>query len=166
MSSLETRLAARLILLDEQDRILLFQYEDHDIYNPNEPFFCPFWVMPGGGLKPNETFAEAAIRELWEETGLEESNLSPCVWTRDITLNWRGEVWNHHERFFLLRTQSAAVHLGNMGADELATFQDHRWWSLSELERSDDVFLPRELSQLLSPILRDELPAEPIKLTR
>lgn len=29
------------------------------------------WILPGGGLLPNESFAEAAIRELKEETGID-----------------------------------------------------------------------------------------------
>ena len=29
-----------------------------------------YWTLPGGGLEPEETPAEAAVREVWEETGL------------------------------------------------------------------------------------------------
>src|SRR3982750_3918049 len=30
----------------------------------------PYWVLPGGGREPGETFAETAIREVHEETGV------------------------------------------------------------------------------------------------
>ena len=30
----------------------------------------PVWVLPGGGVDLNESFEEAVIREIWEETGL------------------------------------------------------------------------------------------------
>ncbi len=29
-----------------------------------------YWTLPGGGLEAGETPAEAAVREVWEETGL------------------------------------------------------------------------------------------------
>jgi 8-oxo-dGTP pyrophosphatase MutT (NUDIX family) len=28
------------------------------------------WQVPGGGLEPNESLADCAVREVWEETGL------------------------------------------------------------------------------------------------
>lgn len=30
-----------------------------------------FWVAPGGGVKGEESYEEAATREVWEETGLD-----------------------------------------------------------------------------------------------
>ncbi len=29
-----------------------------------------YWVLPGGGSEAGETFAETAVREVWEETGV------------------------------------------------------------------------------------------------
>jgi 8-oxo-dGTP diphosphatase len=55
------RNAARIVLISPAQRVLLFEARN----NQGEHF----WLMPGGGLEPDETFAEAAQRELWEETG-------------------------------------------------------------------------------------------------
>ena len=44
-------------------RLLLVEHE--------HPDWGRFWVLPGGGWQPNEMLAQAARREVREETGLE-----------------------------------------------------------------------------------------------
>jgi ADP-ribose pyrophosphatase YjhB (NUDIX family) len=47
------------IVFDERDRILLVRQSDGDV-----------WSAPGGSVDPEETPADAVVREVWEETGL------------------------------------------------------------------------------------------------
>ncbi len=48
-----------IIVRDDLGRILLVKHADKQI-----------WVAPGGSLEPGESPADAAVREMWEETGL------------------------------------------------------------------------------------------------
>src|SRR4030095_575931 len=73
VSALRVRRAARVILLDTANRVLLtrFSFADGDV------------VTAGGGVEAGETPAEAARRELVEEAGLEVEAVGACVWTRE-----------------------------------------------------------------------------------
>lgn len=48
------------VIRDPKGRILLGRRAGTDI-----------WLMPGGAVEPEETPANAAVREVWEETGLQ-----------------------------------------------------------------------------------------------
>lgn len=48
-----------VLTFDERDRVLLVRHVEGDN-----------WTSPGGMIEPYETPANAAVREMWEETGL------------------------------------------------------------------------------------------------
>jgi len=147
------RPAARVLLLDEAGRVLLFRTNFRE---------RPLWITPGGGLEDSESFEEAARRELWEETGI-EAPLGPCVWLRRHVFEFGDVLLDEDERFFVARLPvGAAVSTANFMAHEHAFMLEHRWWTVGEIGGSRDWFAPRQLAALLPPIAAGEYPAEPI----
>jgi 8-oxo-dGTP pyrophosphatase MutT (NUDIX family) len=147
------RPAARVLLIDEQDRVLLLRANvgSGDV-----------WITPGGALEPGESAEEAARRELWEETGIEAADLSVCVWTRTHSFTWGNRRYEQHERFFVARAAAPTISMANCGAEELRFLSEWRWWTAEEIAQADAVFAPRALAKVLPPILAGQYPTEPI----
>lgn len=146
---LRHRRTARVLLLDDADRLLLLQVEDE--VAPGRPW----WVTVGGGLEAGESLATAAVREVAEEVGvaLREADLGAHVWTRRARHSYADHVVEQDEDFLLARLPPGAV-LSTDGSPELAA----RWWSVGELVAAtatgSDLFWPADLAELLPTVLR------------
>ena len=148
--SLRVRRAGRVIVLDPEDRVLLFRYDDGA---PNGRHWC----TPGGGLNDGEGYLAGARRELAEETGWTDVPLGGEVHRRTLTMEYAGEIVRQHERFFLGRTGVARRALGQddvlvamHASDGIAAW---RWWTLAELDATDEVIWPRGLAGLIRSLL-------------
>lgn len=153
---MRTRRGARIVLLDQDDRILMIRHRyDGVIVVPGSPVReLFFWVPPGGGLKGDEDFLQAARRELLEETGLTEVEWGPCLWTLDADVRWGGEPVHMHERYFLARARGTeTITRAYLEPGEEQGIIDHRWWSLAELVASTETLRPVGLSGLLADVL-------------
>ena len=94
------RPAARAVVLDRRDRILLVEFKDDDGQ--------VWWATPGGGVAEAEAAEEALRRELAEEIGLVDAQLGPELWTRDATFAWNGRILHTPERIWLVRVDEHA----------------------------------------------------------
>ncbi len=152
------RPSARVVLLDCTDRILLFRCNVPGDDNPD------FWITPGGGLNDGEAYEAAAVRELWEETGLTAVELGPLIWTRHHVMLWDEKWVDSLERFFVVRTDDFVVSHANLDEKEAKFLQEPRWWSLSEIieAKDEEIFAPLRLSEFLPPIIAGEVPISPI----
>jgi len=148
--------AARVLLLDRDGRLLLLRCQEPGADRS-------FWITPGGGLEAGESHEQAALRELYEETGLSGVELGPCVWTRTHTFPWLGRTYRQRERFYLVRIDTHAVDPVGRTEDELMVLIEHRWWSASDIVSAGDAsFAPRRLGEFLSALVAGPLPSTPI----
>ncbi len=145
----DARLASRVLLLDDVDRLLLLEAQ--------RPDGGTFWLMPGGGLNDGERFDDAARREVFEETGI-HVKVGPCIWTRRHSYKWNGVQHDQYERYFIAVTRDSELKPTRPDSYIVG----YRWWTVNELIDSDQQFAPRRLPYLLPPIIRGEYPETPI----
>jgi 8-oxo-dGTP diphosphatase len=135
------RRAARLLVVDPDGCVLLFQYEDDG---------RTWWATPGGGLERDETFEEAAAREAAEELALTLTTFTP-LWCLTVNFSFRGRSIDQVERYFLVRTSRDDVRSGEIVADahRLEGIVASHWWSLAEIETTSEQIFPEGLPERL-----------------
>jgi 8-oxo-dGTP pyrophosphatase MutT (NUDIX family) len=154
-----SRIRARVLLLDPDDRVLLIHARDPD--DPDHHW----WETPGGGLEPGETDQDAAIREVAEETGLVLDHLGPCLWTRETRFHYRGREHSRVEHVYLGRTDTSVPTTALKPSDnEKLGLIERRWWTGNELAQCTDELLPPALPELLAAVLAGQIGMEPLQL--
>ncbi|WP_329109865.1 NUDIX domain-containing protein [Micromonospora sp. NBC_01699] len=156
------RRAARVLLLDGADRVLLLQY----LSDPDNPGLGYSWSVPGGGVDEGESLAQAAARELREEVGLAvhpDQLGDPVAYTSGYAdLGWA--AGNFRDDFFRLRVDSHEVDVSGMAGYELTVHVGHRWWPVPELASTRDTVHPTGLAALLTNLLTEPRPPHPHQL--
>jgi hypothetical protein len=82
------------------------------------------------------------------------------VWTREHTFEWDGRLVRQVERYYLVRVDSDAIAPQIDLAAEAV--HDVRWWTLDEIEASDEEFAPRRIAALVRDLLAHGPPDEPL----
>ena len=154
------RPAARVVLLDGEGRIFLVNAED-----PLDPYKPAWWEIPGGGIDLGEDSAVAATRELVEETGIEDVEMGPVIWTQHVQFTFGGYFFDSHEKIHVAWCDGGEYRPRHLEALEAAAFRGARWWTLDELLASTEPVLPALLRQHLAPIVAGDLPEVPIDIS-
>jgi len=104
MSDLPYRPCVGIVLINDEGLIFAGQRLDSEV---------PAWQMPQGGIDPGEKSRPAALRELWEETGVsadlvEEIGRTEDWLTYDLPPDLLGKVWGgryrgQKQRWYLFR---------------------------------------------------------------
>ncbi|MDF0531380.1 NUDIX domain-containing protein [Tsukamurella sp. 8F] len=143
------RVSARVLLFDPEGAVLLIR--GHDPQVPGSP---GFWFSVGGGVDEGEELVDAAVREVYEETGLrlDRALLRGPVFRRQAVFTFAGQRFDSVEFFFVCqvaRFTPAPVRLGEM---EAQVVDELRWCTGAELNAlaAERPVFPVELSARLA----------------
>jgi len=138
------RRTARVLLVDDQDRLLLFHDSDPGLEGRR------WWITPGGGIDPGESEEEAAVRELFEESGVVvgEADLVGPVMTRHVVHGYTDVVVDQEDVFFACWVPSFEVSDAGHTPEERVLMTGHHWWTREELTATAEVVWPADVVAL------------------
>lgn len=149
-----------MVVLDPRDRLLLINARD-----PARRDAPGWWEVPGGGIDPGESPEDAARRELWEEAGIREAEIGPCVWTQTVTFTFGGWRFEQDEWVHIARCDGTTTRPGGLEALEALAFGEQRWWDLEEILEHRPRTIPYRLPEFLPALLSDGPPPSPLDIT-
>lgn len=141
------RKGARVVLLTPENRFLLFHFK----YDGGPLAGTEYWGLPGGGVEEGESVGAAAVRELFEETGLRIADAGPAL--AESTYDFRlstGEYVVQHDWYFLVRLE-AEIPLFREGftPEERQNMMEAAWWRLADLGRLGAPPAPADMEAVL-----------------
>ncbi|OBH02393.1 MULTISPECIES: NUDIX domain-containing protein [unclassified Mycobacterium] len=154
LSTPDHRTSARVVLLDESGAVLLLCGSD-----PANPAFpdgaAPrWWFTVGGEVGKGERLAEAAARELAEETGLRVSpaDMVGPIWRRDEVFEFNGSLIDSEEFYLVHRTSRFEPSLAGRTELERSYIHAARWCDANDiavLTAAGEQVYPVQLGELL-----------------
>ena len=109
----------------------------------------PRWITPGGGIDPGETAVETAARELFEETGLKThlEELGELIQEFSGRWDWAdGENFHTYtDYFYEYQVDDFVLDKSRWTPEEHRDVLQIKWWSVSELKTTSELFAPHGL---------------------
>ena len=108
----------------KKDRVRVIVYrDDGDILLVRSRFSRQEWALPGGGVKHNESYEQAAVREVLEEIGLRVHNL-----------RYLGKA-NSHESYAKFSVRVFAAHASDYDIKCNFEIMESRWFNRDYLPK-------------------------------
>ena len=108
----------------KKDRVRVIVYrDDGDILLVKNRFSRQEWALPGGGVNRNESYEQAAVREVLEEIGLRVHNL-----------RYLGKA-NSHESYAKFSVRVFAAHASNYDIKCNFEIMEARWLNMNYLPK-------------------------------
>ena len=117
------RPSARLLITTPQRRVLLFRF----VHKTGAPAGKVRWATPGRGVEDGETFAEAAMRELREETGIHAAQMAGPVGRSEVQLQLPDGEWVLAvEQYIVAHTGTELISRDSWTVQERELMAEHR----------------------------------------
>lgn len=149
------RRTSRVLLLDPEGAALLFLTAA-----PDSSRFAR-WITPGGGADAGESHERAAIRELFEETGIVVEAVGEPVMTLDFDVAWdEADHDRGHAEYYVVRVPERFEPTStNWTDEEHVDVRGHGWFTAEELDARGEPYEPDELPQLIRRFARRDVSA-------
>ncbi|ARN84726.1 NUDIX domain-containing protein [Candidatus Nucleicultrix amoebiphila] len=158
------RKSVKILLLNDMQQLLLMCADDPQTTTVDGQYHGRYWFPIGGEIESSESIEEAALREIFEETGLKKDwiTLGPVVWYGEFDLSLNGQLTHLHQTFVVAHTSETKFSLAHLTDSEKKVIKALSWFSLEDIKNSSDIIYPIVLPDYLPDILLGHYPHDPL----